>query len=100
MGGMEDLIDLLKIGIKGRDKMYLEGENIKPRTVKEAKNLIGEDVEYLQNEDIDKSGRGYFFPKVGTVEDAFGKTIVVSGRFLHRPNIVEMILFEGRKNGT
>jgi hypothetical protein len=41
----------------------LEGQNIKPRTAKEAKALIGKEVIYLQTGDIDRSGRGYFFPR-------------------------------------
>lgn len=56
---------------------YLEGENIKPTTVKEARALIGKYVRYLRREDIDRSGRGYFFPKSGKIVDAVGKNIAI-----------------------
>lgn len=71
---------------------YLEGENIAPRTVADAKKLIGIAVEYLPERDIDKSGRGYYFPRRGTIESARGREIVISGDYLVMRNIREMIL--------
>lgn len=55
--------------------LYLKGENIAPRTNKQAKKLIGMRVQYLLARDIDKSGRGYFFPRYGTVTDVSGRSI-------------------------
>lgn len=42
---------------------FFEGDkiNIAPLNNNEAKKLIGKDVKYLRNSDIDKTGRGYFF---------------------------------------
>lgn len=56
---------------------YLTGENIAPRTSAEAKALIGKKVEYLQNRDIDKSGRGYFFPQTGVVRAVIRREIAI-----------------------
>lgn len=71
---------------------YLEGENIAPRTIAEARKLIGSWVEYLPERDIDKSGRGYYFPRHGEVESATGREIVISGSYLVMRDIREMIL--------
>lgn len=47
---------------------YFEGEeDITPRTAAEARALIGVRVKYLRSRDIDKSGRGYYFPQEGVV---------------------------------
>ena len=62
-----------------RQCQMLKGENIAPRTVKQARDLIGKRVEYLCERDIDKSGRGYFFPQVATVTDAYQRYIELGG---------------------
>lgn len=71
---------------------YLTGENIKPRTIKEARLLIGKRVSYLRDSDIDKSGRGYIFPQYGWIESAKGRHIVITGDYVHMSNLREMIL--------
>jgi hypothetical protein len=73
--------------------IYLEGNDIKPRTAKEAKALIGKRVKYLQSSDVDKSGRGYFFPRVGTIVDVKGKNIAIDDKSnfcIFLSNLVEM----------
>ena len=70
---------------------YLDGENIKPTTNAEAKKLIGKRVEYLRNCDIDRSGRGYIFPRTGTIVEVVGKNIDIDGNMIHLSNIVEMV---------
>ena len=54
--------------------MYLEGKNIKPYNNKQAKELIGKRVQFVRNCDIDKSGRGYFFPRDNVINDVKGET--------------------------
>lgn len=56
---------------------YLEGENIKPATAKEARSLIGKRVRYLQRSDIDRSGRGFFFPRDGVIAAVQGREIAM-----------------------
>lgn len=57
--------------------VYLEGENIKPATAKEVKALIGKRVCYLQRADIDRSGRGYFFPRYGVIAGVQGRELAI-----------------------
>lgn len=64
--------------------------NVKPASVKQAQSMIGTRVEYLRSSDIDKSGRGYFFPRVGTVTGAAGRNIDVSGDWVAFADLVEM----------
>ena len=68
----------------------LTGENIAPRCAKDAKALIGRQVKYLRETDIDKSGRGYFFPRIGNISDSFGRYIEINGDFILMSNIREM----------
>lgn len=72
---------------------YLEGENIAPHTTKQARLLIGKQVAYLQEGDIDRSGRGLFFPRYGTIAEVYGKNIAIDtpGNFtIYLPDLVEM----------
>ena len=55
---------------------YLEGENVKPRTKKEAEKLIGKKVQYLRGCDIDRSGRGLCFPRINIVQEIQGKNLM------------------------
>lgn len=74
--------------------MYLEGQNIKPRTAKEARALIGTEVIYLQSADIDKSGRGYYFPRRGVIAAVVGRNIAVDhpeNFVIYMSNLVEMV---------
>ena len=73
----------------------LEGENIAPKTAAQAKVLIGKRVTYLRESDIDRSGRGYYFPRHGIVTNAQGKNIEISENdWLSFGSLVEMILRE------
>lgn len=77
---------------------YLGGkENIRPQTAAEARKLIGKRVIYLQKRDIDKSGRGYFFPQHGVVAAVAGREIAMNEptNFVVRlGDLVEMVEFE------
>jgi hypothetical protein len=46
---------------------YLEGEQLDKTKLK---NYLGCRCEYLLKRDIDKSGRGFFFPRVGVITSA------------------------------
>ncbi len=69
---------------------YLKGKNIAPRLKKEAEALAGTRVRYLRSRDIDRSGRGCFFPQVGTVERAIGRDVVIDGDYVSLKSIIEM----------
>ncbi|MFZ3286580.1 MAG: hypothetical protein WA191_06990 [Telluria sp.] len=73
---------------------YLEGENIAPRTSVEARALIGKRVEYLTERDIDKSGRGYYWPRFGSIESVKGRNIQIDGDWLTFRDIREMRALE------
>lgn len=73
----------------------LEGKNRAPKTAKEARALIGVRVEYLRNQDIDRSGRGYFFPRKGAVEDVNGKNLAIDGDWIAFSRLRELVVLEG-----
>jgi len=76
---------------------YLTGENIRPKNASEARDLIGKRVKYLKENDIDKTGRGLFFPKYGTIVEVRAREIAmdVEGNFnTSISSIVEMVLIE------
>lgn len=51
---------------------YLTGPQIQKS---ELKNFIGKRIIYLFNRDIDKSGRGYYFPRTGVITSCKARTI-------------------------
>lgn len=69
---------------------YLKGPNIAPKTVSQARKLTGTFVQYLAEEDIDKSGRGYIFPRYGFVEGGMGRDVIISGDYISISRIREM----------
>lgn len=58
-----------------RDNEYLEGTNARPSTVAAARALIGLRIQYLRDVDIDRSGRGYYFPRYDNVLEVSGRNI-------------------------
>lgn len=81
--------------------MYLDGENISPRSPAEAKALIGKTVKYLQIQDIDKSGRGYFFPQQGKIVAVHGREIAIDdpNNFqIHLSHLQEMVEIESEES--
>lgn len=73
---------------------YLEGENIVPRTAAEARALIGKRVQYLRTRDIDRSGRGYYYPRTGYVTAQWGRYLDFDEQqdYCAFSKIVEMVL--------
>ena len=79
------------------DCRYLQGENIKPTTTAQALALIGKRVQYLRNSDIYRSGRGYFFPRYGTIAAVRRKEIAIDEPLnftVDMSSLVEMVLVE------
>jgi hypothetical protein len=72
------------------DCRILTGANVRPTTSVEAKALIGKNVKYLRDQDIDKSGRGYFFPQSGKVLGVFRRRLDISGTLVSMSDIKEM----------
>jgi len=50
-----------------------------PVSVSDLKNNIGKYCVYLTSADIDKSGRGYFFPRYGTITNVSGRRVTIDG---------------------
>lgn len=73
---------------------YLDGENIAPRTIAAARDLIGMRVAYLPERDIDKSGRGYYFPRNGIIDGAKGREIIIDGSYFAYRDIREMVILK------
>lgn len=70
---------------------YLDGDAAPFRTAAQRKALVGKRIEYLRDCDIDRSGRGYFFPRIGIVESASGVALYLdNGSDLRRSDIVEL----------
>lgn len=80
------------------NSLYFEGEeNIAPRTAAEARKLIGKKVKYLRDSDIDRTGRGYFFPRVGIVAGVYDRQIAMDqpeNYCVHLSSLREMILLD------
>lgn len=79
---------------------YLEGANIAPRSAAEARKLLGLRVTYLQKVDIDRSGRGLFFPRTGTIAAVSGKNVAIDtpdNFVIYLPDLVEMAMKESEE---
>lgn len=74
--------------------MRLDGDQITPRTAAAARKLIGKEVTYLQRQDIDRSSRGYFFPRYGRIVDVLGECLAIDNKdnfAIYLPDLVEMV---------
>ncbi len=69
----------------------LEGDQVLIQT-KHLKKLVGVEVSYLLKRDIDKSGRGVFFPQAGEITEVFNKHVVFddNGDYVHFSAISEI----------
>ena len=80
---------------------FLEGEQAPFRTAAERKRLVGKVIRYLRSCDIDRSGRGYFFPRVDIVVSAAGLNLFLeNGSTIHRGELREVVVLrdaEGEK---
>ena len=76
----------------------LTGKNIAPLNSAAAKKLIGKRITYLRECDMDRSGRGYFFPRGGVVADVFRGNLAIddSSNFIGSlRSFVEVVVDEG-----
>lgn len=76
----------------------LEGDHVMIQT-KVLKKLIGTEVSYLLKRDIDKTGRGYFFPQAGEITEVYNKHVVFddNGDYVHFSAISEITIERKRK---
>lgn len=73
----------------------LDGVDVKPKTTKDAKLLIGKRVQYLRNCDVDRTGRGLFFPRYNTIKNVSGRNLILEDEdSLYFNDIIEMIVIE------
>lgn len=74
---------------------HLEGEHAAFRTAAERRALIGCHIRYLRDCDIDKSGRGYLFPRTDIVIDAKGRELFLeNGSTLSASDLREVVVIE------
>lgn len=71
---------------------FLEGTNVKPHSAADAKSLLKKNVQYLRTSDIDRSGRGYIFPKSGVVTGCYGKNLEINGDSIPFSALVEVVV--------
>lgn len=74
----------------------LEGIQVGPLTAAKVKKLIGKKVKYLRECDIDRSGRGYFFPRTGIVLGSYGRNLEMDheGNYFYFSSFKEMVVLE------
>lgn len=66
------------------------GVPITDRSTSNMRACIGQKVEYLRSRDIDKSGRGYFFPHIGVITEVLRRQVSISGEWMRISEIVEI----------
>jgi hypothetical protein len=85
-------------GVPGAEAMlgidmnrYLDGPRVPFQTAADRKALVGKTIRYLRPCDIDRSGRGYFFPRVATVVEAKGVQLIFeNGDSVARGDLAEV----------
>jgi hypothetical protein len=70
---------------------FLEGEQLPFRTAADRRKLVGKFIRYLRRGDIDRSGRGYFFPRSGWVEYAKGRFLMMDNTDVQVSELVEVV---------
>lgn len=72
---------------------YLDGSQVLRKTAADWKNLIGNEIVYLRDMDIDKSGRGYYFPKYGIPVSTHGRQVEMdNGDYIPFNSFQEVVL--------
>lgn len=73
-------------------------QNLIPVKYTSLKKVIGQKIKYLKKSDIDRTGRGYYFPRNGTIVSVKGKNIELeSGDWLYFDQIEEIVLLKHYK---
>ena len=71
---------------------HLDGTTLPFQTAADRKALVGKTIRYLRLCDIDRSGRGYIFPRVNTVVEAKGIYLIMdNGDAAGRSELVEIV---------
>lgn len=75
--------------------MYLQGIHLSINT-KDLKNSLGRTVKYLCKNDIDRSGRGYIFPRMGVITDVYKRHVEFdhSQDYIHFSDMEEITISE------
>lgn len=73
--------------------MFLTGENVRPHNNKEAKKLIGKEVEYVLKNRIDLA-RGWCSSVRSKIVDVQGKNIRTESDWIYIPDIYEMVIIK------
>lgn len=77
---------------------YFDGETAPFRTAADRKALVGKHIRYVRHCDIDKTGRGYFFPRIDTVVEATGTNLIFdNGSSVARGDLVEVQVIESNE---
>ena len=72
--------------------MLLTGEPARFRTAADRRKLVGHAIRYLRHVDIDRSGRGLFFPRTAIVTEVSGKNMFLdNGGVLYASDVAEMV---------
>lgn len=71
----------------------LDGDHIEISN-RSLKTIIGKRVQYLRGADIDKSGRGYFFPRSGRIEKVFGWQIQIDNEYHLISSLKEVVVLD------
>lgn len=74
--------------------MYLNKGIFFPQKIRDVKKLIGKKIRFLEKGDIDKSGRGYFFPQSGTITEACGWNVWIDNNPKWISDIIEYEVLE------
>lgn len=70
--------------------IYLEN-TVPFQLIEDRKKLVGKFIRYLRECDIDRSGRGMYFPRIGLVKDAKGVNLIMDdGIYLTRGELREV----------
>ena len=70
----------------------LYGDIFKLESTKKAKELVGKRITFLTKKDIDKSGRGFFFPRNGIVEEVYARNLRINGDWINFGSFVEIVI--------
>jgi hypothetical protein len=77
---------------------YLEGEQAPFKMKADRDRLVGCKIQYLRHRDIDRTGRGYFFPQVGHIAKSSGLNLFFdNGDSLYRSEIAELVVIESKE---
>lgn len=71
----------------------LKGNHIDISIIEVKKN-IGKKVTYLTSRDIDYSGRGYFFPRIGTIQGTYRRSIIIDEEYIPINSMKEIVLID------